>query len=482
MDKKHYHSLTQCTDQQLEDAYKKYKIIFPYLENEKTVQQISNETKLSIRIIQYWICKFKENGLLGLVRKERSDCGKFKIPDLVQQQIHKIHLENKNISISSIHRRTKKWCEENGLAEPSYYQVWSFISNIPKNLTELAQYGRKHYEDKYDLVYLREAKRPNEFWQADHTMLDIEILNSKGQPERPWLTIILDDYSRAIAGFYIDFGTPDTIRTALTLRQAIWRKGDKNWPICGIPETFYTDHGSDYTSQHMEQVSADLKMVLSFSRVGVPRGRGKIERFFRTVNMMFLQDLPGYIKNHTSQKLMTLNELLEQFHQFILNTYHYRIHGTTNKRPIEMWNESRFLPNMPESLQSLDLLLLSSAKPRKIHSDGIHFLGLKYMHTNLSAFVGEDIMIRYDPRDIAEIRVFYKGTYLCTAISSTVDGYSIGLKELQAARNKQRRKLKNNVMITTKSVVEHLKIEKDATEKVEQVKPITSKLKRYKNE
>ncbi|PGV89986.1 transposase, partial [Bacillus cereus] len=77
---------------------------------------------------------------------------------------------------------------------------------------------------------------------------------------------------------------PDTIRTALTLRQAIWRKGDKNWPICGIPETFYTDHGSDYTSQHMEQISADLKMVLSFSRVGVPRGRGKIERFFRTVN------------------------------------------------------------------------------------------------------------------------------------------------------------------------------------------------------
>ena len=53
MDKEHYHSLTQCTEQQLEDAYKKYKIIFPYLENEKTVQQISEETKLSIRIIQY---------------------------------------------------------------------------------------------------------------------------------------------------------------------------------------------------------------------------------------------------------------------------------------------------------------------------------------------------------------------------------------------------------------------------------------------
>ncbi|MGR5863570.1 Mu transposase C-terminal domain-containing protein [Bacillus cereus] len=131
-----------------------------------------------------------------------------------------------------------------------------------------------------------------------------------------------------------------------------------------------------------------------------------------------------------------------------------------NKRPIEMWNEPGFLPNMPESLQSLDLLLLSSTKSRKIHSDGIHFIGLKYMHTNLSAFVGEDVIVRYDPRDIAEIRVFYKGAYLCTAISSAIDGYSIGIKELQAARNNQRRKLKNNVIITTKSVIEHLKNEK----------------------
>ncbi|MEI4617990.1 hypothetical protein [Bacillus cereus] len=92
----------------MKDAYKKYKVIFPYLEKEKTVQQISKETTLSIRIIQYWICKFKEKGLLGLVRKERSDCGKFKIPDVVQQQIQKYYLANKNISISSIHRRIKK--------------------------------------------------------------------------------------------------------------------------------------------------------------------------------------------------------------------------------------------------------------------------------------------------------------------------------------------------------------------------------------
>ncbi|PEF61489.1 hypothetical protein CON35_24995 [Bacillus cereus] len=65
--------------------------------------------------------------------------------------------------------------------------------------------------------------------------------------------------------------------------------------ICGIPEIFYTDHGSDFTSKHLEQVAVDLKMELSFSRVGVPRGRGKVERFFLTINTMFLQELPGFI-------------------------------------------------------------------------------------------------------------------------------------------------------------------------------------------
>ncbi len=41
-------------------------------------------------------------------------------------------------------------------------------------------------------------------------------------------------------------------------------------------------------------MSIDLKMGLVFSQVGKPRGRGKIERFFRTMEEMLLARLPGY--------------------------------------------------------------------------------------------------------------------------------------------------------------------------------------------
>jgi putative transposase len=74
----------------------------------------------------------------------------------------------------------------------------------------------------------------------------------------------------------------------------VWRKAEAHWHVCGIPDIFYTDHGSDFISQHMEQVSADIKMQLVFSHPGRPRGRGRIERFFNTVNQLFLCSQPNY--------------------------------------------------------------------------------------------------------------------------------------------------------------------------------------------
>ena len=39
--------------------------------------------------------------------------------------------------------------------------------------------------------------------------------------------------------------------------------------------------------------------------------------------------------------------------------------------------------------------------------DGIRFQGLRYVHPTLAAFVGEAVTIRYDPRDLSEIRLFH---------------------------------------------------------------------------
>jgi hypothetical protein len=52
---------------------------------------------------------------------------------------------------------------------------------------------------------------------------------------------------------------PDGNRQAL--RQAIWRKAEASWQVCGIPEVLYTDNVSDFTSQHLEQTTDWTKLL-----------------------------------------------------------------------------------------------------------------------------------------------------------------------------------------------------------------------------
>src|SRR2546430_14711432 len=62
--------------------------------------------------------------------------------------------------------------------------------------------------------------------------------------------------------------------------------------------------------------------------------------------------------------------------------------------------------------------------------------------TTLAAYVGEDVIIRYDPRDLAELRVYFGDTFLCRAICPELAGETIALKDIIRARNVHRRQLR----------------------------------------
>lgn len=279
------------------------------------------------------------------------------------------------------------------------------------------------------------------------------MLDEHGTPAQPWLTVIEDDYRRVIVGYRLSFQEATALTTALTLRTAIWRKEDPHWPVCGIPTTFYTDHGTDFTSQHMEQVAADLHMELIFSQVRVPRGRGKIERFFKSVTQLFLQDQPGYAPSGYKdvRATLTLAEFEQRFRAWLLSDYHRRVHSETNTLPLERWERGGFLPRLPDSLEQLDLLLLTVAKTRRVQQDGIRFLGHRYIDSTLASYVKEDVLIRYDPADMAEIRVFYQDRFLCRAICQELSGQTVSFKEIEKARNERRKQVKEG--LTTRSTI-----------------------------
>ena len=117
---------------------------------------------------------------------------------------------------------------------------------------------------------------------------------------------------------------------------------------------------------------------------------------------------------------------------FILGDYHLREHseryGSSSTLGI---GGPLALP--PRFAEQLDFLLLTVVKARKVHPDGIHFQGLRYVYTTLAAFVGESVMLRYDPRDVAEVRIFHQGRFLCRAICPELAGETIPLREVVRA-------------------------------------------------
>ena len=274
--------------------------------------------------------------------------------------------------------------------------VRRIILGLDRGLLALAHHDPDVYRDEFELVLRRESAHPNDIWQADHTELDVMVLDEAGAPVRPWLTVILDDHSRAIAGYTVFLGDPTALQTALALRQAIWRKADPAWQVCGLPAVLYSDHGGDFTSDHIAQVCADVKVQLIHSSPGKPRGRGKVERVFGTFTTELLPTLPGYIPpgNHgkpVTAPALTLSQLDSAVGRYIVDTYHQRVHPETGQSPAARWAAGDWLPRMPESLEVLDLLLLTVTTPRKVQRDGIHCHGLRYFSITLAAYVGEPV-------------------------------------------------------------------------------------------
>ncbi len=253
----------------------------------------------------------------------------------------------------------------------------------------------------------------------------------------------------------------------------------------------YTDHGSDFTSRHLEQVGADLKIRLVFSIAGKPRGRGRIERFFSTVNEMFLCELDGYAPpggGVRGKPTLTLAELDSRLRTFLLDVYHRRECAETKTPPAERWEASGFLPRMPESLEQLDLLLIQVAKTRRVRRDGIHFHGLRYIAPTLAAYVGESVTLRFDPRDMGEIRVFHSEGFLCRAVSADLAGETVPLPEIIRARNRRRRELRTVLRDRQQAVEMLLEIKRGESTENENAKPPSPTkgpapaLKRYRNE
>jgi putative transposase len=70
---------------------------------------------------------------------------------------------------------------------------------------------------------------------------------------------------------------------------------------------------------------------------------------------------------------------------------------------------------------------------------------MRYIDLTLAAYVGEEVLVRYDPRDMAELRIFHKDLFLCRAICQELAGETVPLRDIVRARDRQRRELRQTL-------------------------------------
>lgn len=151
---------------------------------------------------------------------------------------------------------------------------------------------------------------------------------------------VLDDFSRFIPAmlYYPDMRLSNGI---LTLNAAILQHG--------IPEAIYVDNGSQFKSRGERMNNFELfcqayGIKVIYSTPYRPQGKGKIERFFDTVEKQFIAEIkqkileqPGYSLNQLNQDLAT----------YLANQYHSRLHGGTHEKPIDRFGEGTLRPPDP---------------------------------------------------------------------------------------------------------------------------------------
>jgi putative transposase len=442
----------------MNEAMRRFAVLKPHVDDGVALAVAARAADIPIRTAQRWLALYRTFGLEGLERQKRSDAKTRKLPHGLVRMIEGLALRKPRLSSAAIHRHVTATAKAQDWRNPTYRTVYDIIRTLDPAMVTLAQDGAAAYRDRYELVYRHRATAPNALWQADHTMLDILALDANGAAVRPWLTVIMDDHSRAIAGYLVFLGAPSALQTSLALRQAIWRKQNPDWPVCGIPDVLYVDHGSDFTSEHLHQAAAALRFQIVYSTVARPQGRGKVERFFGTVNTEFLSDLPGCLTHGKPaiRPKLSLTELDAAIGAWIIDTYNTRVHREIGITPISCWCGKGWLPQMPDSLDDLDLLLVMVAKPRTVRRDGVYFQGLRFTSPVLAPYVGEAVTIGYDPRDLAEIRLFHKNRFLCRAISPEHAHETVSLKDIQTARSAHRRALRSQIKQRVGAVAEYL--------------------------
>jgi len=296
--------------------------------------------------------------------------------------------------------------ETNGLIKPGDIKR-STLSRLFKE----HGFDRKTLMKSHKIHRAFEAEHSNQIWQSD--ILYGPYLpdpKASAKNKRSYLAAFLDDFSRLVphAEFYWDEKFPALENT---LKKALLKRG--------LPQIIYVDNGKIFSARRLDAVCAALGIRKISCQPYSPEGKGKIERFFRTVREDFLAE-------PEVQKVQTLPELNKLFWGWLEVAYHQRVHSSTNASPLERWQQ--YLGHYLRSVEEKELIeLFLWQVNRKVSNVGLVSVdGLDFEVDGM--LKQRHVEVRYNPFDLSWVHIYYQGRFFQKAYPFKLGRWSTATK------------------------------------------------------
>jgi len=333
----------------------------------------TSRTHVAAETLRDWLKRYRKGGFDALMPKPRIDRGQSRtLPPEVVERLLSIKEANPKLSVKLViqaARACAEVSEQLPLPPSTVHRLLACHGLTQKPTGEPTEQDRRRFA----------FARAGQLWMSD-VMHGPSITVGNRTRRKTYLIAFIDDATRVVP--YAAFTLSENTQTFLPiLKQAILRRG-----FC---ERLYVDNGANYRSHHLALVCAKLGIALIHARPYRPQGKGKIERFFRTLRAQLLTRLA----TEDTQSLEALNRRL---HVWLQSEYHHSPHrGLEGQTPLERWAQTAAEVRFPETGLDLDELFLFETT-RKVQKDRTVSLNGTLYEVD-AALVGERVTLRYDP-------------------------------------------------------------------------------------
>lgn len=348
---------------------------------------------LGKRTIERYLSQYQKFGLEGLKPKVRKEHGSLKaFPTEALTEAVSLRLAQPELSADSLIDILRSR-NISGAEQMCVSTLNRHFRRLGKDRPALKRIIKKRYR-------LLSVEGAHVLWICDVWDGPYLYDEVKDKNRRLRLVAILDSYTRMImhAEFYFNETRPCLEDTLL---KAILKYG--------VVERFYVDNAKVFRSDHLKRIAAELGFAVQHSRVREPKGRGKLERWFRTVAEKFEPLLKTQIQ---SKKMTTLAEVNRYLSAWIETRYHARRHNTLKMSPRESLEQAQrtgLLNSRRLDSQTIHEAFLWREKRHVSSLAAVKIYGNLYEVDE--ALMGKTVELRFNPYDLTQILVYFEGTF-----------------------------------------------------------------------